>query len=98
MVVAYLVISLIGVLLWTPILIKFYRSWSARRNPVSLAICAAVVLIMWSTLAGMWLVTGRIQAGELIMATSAMSAAVAIYVHASFVWSKRRFPDSRSGG
>lgn len=94
--VVYLVVSTISVVLWVPILIKFFRSWSLRRNPVSLAICASITLIMWTSMAGMWVVTGRIAANTLILATSSMSLLVALYVHVAFAWSKRRFNDERS--
>lgn len=96
MVFAYLLISLIGVVLWMPIMFRFYRAWTARRNPVSLSICAAIAFIMWTTMAGMWLVTGKIEYETLIVATSVMSLAVATYVHVAFYWSKLRFPESRT--
>ncbi len=96
MTIAYLFTSLISVFLWTPILIKFYRSWSSRRNPVSLAICASITLIMWTSLAGMWVVTGKIDPSTLILATAGMSGMVAVYVHVAFYLSKVRFNDQRS--
>lgn len=96
MVLAYLIASVISVGLWTPIFLQFYRSWTKRRNPISLAICAAIGLIIWSALAGMWIVTGRIQVNVFIFATTAVSALVAVYAHIAFYWSKKKFNDSRS--
>lgn len=96
MALVYLTISTVGVLLWTPILIKFFRSWMTRRNPVSLSICAAICLIMWSTMAGAWLVTGKVGVATLITVTSSMSLLVAGYAHAAFYWSKLRFSDDRT--
>jgi hypothetical protein len=95
-VILYIVVSVVSVTLWTPILVRFYRSWSKRRNPISLAICAAIALIMWASLAGMWVATNRIEANVFILATAAMSTVVAVYAHIAFYWSQKRFNDSRS--
>ena len=37
-----LVISLAVALAWVPVLLKFFRSWRERANPISLAICILI--------------------------------------------------------
>jgi hypothetical protein len=92
---AYIIVSAASVILWLPIIFRFYKSWIARRNPVSLAICAAILLIMWTALAGIWIVAGSVNHGMVILVSTGMSAAVAMYAHVAFFWSSRRFPDAR---
>ena len=95
MTIAYTIITAVSVLLWLPIACRFYRSWLHRRNPVSLAICAAILLIMWTAAAGLWIVTDNVNHATAVLVTTGMSVAAALYAHAAFCWSKRRFPSTR---
>jgi hypothetical protein len=96
MVTIYFVIAGLAVLLWLPILLKFYKAWLGRHNPVSLAICAVIILLVWSTVAGAWLVTGSLDADVVVLVTSGMSATVAAFAHIAFYWSDRKFVGTRS--
>lgn len=98
MVTLYFVISGVGVLLWLPILLKFYKAWLGRHNPVSLAICAAILLLVWSSVAGAWLVTDSLDADAVILVSTALSALVAAFAHVAFYWSDKRFSDKRKKG
>lgn len=40
--VAHLVGAIIIALAWLPVLTRFFRSWRARGNPISLAICVLI--------------------------------------------------------
>lgn len=98
MVAAYLVLSGVGVILWIPILIRFYRSWIGRQNPISLAICAFVMMMIWFSVAGVWLVFESIGAVEMMLVSSALTLAIAIYSHVAFHLSEKRFGGTRRGG
>lgn len=95
MALVYIITSSLSVALWLPILIQFMRSWRSRGNPISLAICAAITLIMWTSLAGIWLVTDRITGHIFVLATAGASTLVASYAHLAFIWSNRRFHSQR---
>ena len=98
MVVTYFVVAGIAVLLWLPILLKFYKAWLGRHNPVSLAICALILLLVWSSVAGAWLVTGSLDADVVILVSTGMSALVAAFSHVAFYWSDKRFVGQRKKG
>lgn len=95
MVAIYIVISGLGVILWVPILLRFYRSWISRQNPISLAICSFILMLIWFSVAGIWLVSGSIGANEMMFASAALMLIVAIYSHVAFYWSDRRFSGIR---
>lgn len=84
-----------SVLLWSPILFNFLKQWYRRRNPVSLAIAAAVLLIMWWAVAGIWLITGEADTELVVFATAGASILTACCVHLAFYRSKTRFQDQR---
>jgi RsiW-degrading membrane proteinase PrsW (M82 family) len=86
----------VSALFWMPLLIRFYRSWRARENPVSLGICAAITLIMWMLISLIWLVMDDVNAPTIVTSNALMSMFVAGYVYIAFAWSKRKFPDARS--
>ena len=95
MIALYFGLASLGVILWLPILLRFYKSWLGRHNPISLAICAAIMLLVWSSVAGAWLVTGSLDSNIVVMATTGMSTAVAGYAHLAFHLSSKKFPGQR---
>jgi len=94
-VTAYFVLAVLCTVLWIPVLLHFYRSWVGRHNPISLAICAAVLLAIWTAIAGAWLVTEVMDVCTVIFVSTCMSTAVAVFAHLAFYWSKKRFPETR---
>lgn len=95
MVIAYFALAGASVLLWIPILLRFYRSWAGRHNPISLAICALILLLVWFAVAGAWLITENISAYTMMVVSTSLSAAVALYAHFAFYWAGKRFSKSR---
>jgi len=93
----YYILSVISAALWIPILTKFYKSWYARQNPVSLAICSLILLILWMAAAGVWIFSSDVSQELITVCSSGLSAMVAIVFHVAFYWSDHRFTDSRSG-
>lgn len=84
-----------SVLIWTPILYRFLTQWRRRSNPVSLALSASILLIMWWAVAGIWLITGAVDASIVVYTTAGVSILTAFCVHLAFYFSKKRFPDER---
>lgn len=95
MVETYFVLAGVGVVLWTPILLRFYRSWLGRHNPISLAICAIILLLLWLTVSGVWLATNSIRGDVVALAGVVMSSLVAGFAHLTFYWSSRKFKTTR---
>ena len=93
----YLILAIASVLLWLPILCRFYVSWNNRRNPISLAICAMILMLIWVAIAGTWVVSETIDTGMVMFVSTGLSTAFATYAHVAFYWAKKRFPDRRDG-
>jgi hypothetical protein len=92
---AYLAIAGLGILLWIPILLRFYRSWVKRSNPISLGICATIILLIWTSAAGVWQVTGTVDAEIVLLVSTSLSLVVAVYCHLAFRLAERLFDDPR---
>jgi hypothetical protein len=95
MLAAYLAIAGLSTLFWIPILLRFYRSWKTRGNPISLGICAAIILLIWTGAAGVWQVTDAVDATVVVLVSTTLSLAVAVYCHFAFRLAERLFDDPR---
>jgi O-antigen ligase len=84
--------ALIIALAWIPVLLRFFRSWRARGNPISLAICLLVIYALYApvylafTLPPSWSIAA-LGATDFITCVTFYSA---VYAAA------KRFPDTRS--
>lgn len=92
---AYLVVAGLSILCWIPILLRFYRSWVKRSNPISLGICATIILLIWMSAAGVWLVTETVDAKIVLMVSTSLSLVVGIYCHVAFRLAEKLFDDPR---
>jgi hypothetical protein len=92
---AYLAIAGLGILFWIPILIRFYRSWAKRSNPISLGICATIILLIWTSAAGVWQVTETVDSEIVLLVSTSLSLIVAIYCHLAFRLAEKLFDDPR---
>jgi hypothetical protein len=88
---AYFVLAGMAVLLWVPILLRFYRNWVKRGNPISLSICAAVLLLMWIAVAGVWDVTGQVDHRLIAYVSTGCSLLVAGYANLTFYLARKKF-------
>lgn len=95
MTLLYIAVAIVSVFLWAPICVRFYRAWDTRKNPVSLAIFAIILLLIWFAVAGIWLVTGDVKKELIAIASTGLSVAVASYTHFAFYWSTKKFPEQR---
>lgn len=91
----YYILATISASLWTPILLKFRRNWSERKNPVSLAIFILVGFLMWTAVAGFWLMSGGVSPAFFAVAWGVVSNVIAISFHLSFYMANKKFKDSR---
>lgn len=91
----YIVLAVVTVSVWIPALLKFFRTWKARKNPISLAICTAILLIMWEAIGRIWEITGAVNSSAAMIAFTCLSTCVGVYFNLSFLWAKKRFPDVR---
>ena len=92
------VATLVVITAWIPLAYRFFASWRQRRNPISLAICTLIGLFCY-TLAGVNAAKADfIELGTLEGLLLGFGVLVAVNFYVSFMWSKQRFPDSRSKG
>lgn len=91
------VIAAILAIAWSPLVVKFYRSWHNRKNPVSLAICWMIIVVIYSHL--LYTLALSFEASfrwvSIIALGFSLTACVNFYV--SFYWSKKKFKDERHG-
>lgn len=92
---AYLAVAGLSILCWIPILLRFYRSWVKRNNPISLGICAIIILLIWTSGAGVWQVTETVDAEIILLVSTSLSLVVGLYCHLAFRLAEKLFDDPR---
>jgi hypothetical protein len=98
-VTAYLVIASVALTLaWLPLAVRFRRGWQTRKNPVSLAICAACIQFAYTNVVFALAVLGQASWEIFAIATHVFSAAVVVNFYFAFRWSDTKFVDARRGG
>lgn len=80
---------------WLPLAVKFRRGWQSRHNPVSLAICVAILCfaytdVMFALAIADW-TTWRFFA----VSTHITSLVTVVNFYAAFRWSDTKYPDAR---
>lgn len=88
-------ICFVAALAWVPILLKFFRTWRARKNPVSFAIITVIALCMYCSLTGIWFFTGQASPMMAITAIVIGELVVCVNFHVAFAISDARFPSAR---
>lgn len=84
--------ALVVALAWLPVLLRFVRSWRARGNPISLAICVLVLMALYvppylaSTLSRSWPVATVVAIDVIACST----------FYAAIYYASRKFPDTRT--
>lgn len=80
---------------WLPIVIKFQRAWMDRKNPVSLAICAAALLFAYDNAIYSLAVMGETTWHFYAVATRCLEIIIVINFYISFRWSNVKFAGGR---
>lgn len=80
-------------LAWVPLLVRFYRAWRGRGNPISLAIALVVVMAAY---APTWLAGGP-GAPWSWSGLAVVDSLCCAFFYAALIWARQRFPDARDG-
>lgn len=88
-------VSCVLALAWLPLALRFKRGWTNRRNPVSLAICAAALLFAYTNVLFAFTLASQTSWSFFAIATHVFDTAVVVNFYAAFRWSDRRFVDAR---
>lgn len=83
-------------LAWLPLALRFNSGWRARRNPVSLAICASVLLFAYTNGLFALALAGWTTWRFFATAWHVFGVVVVVNFYVAFRWSEKRFPDARS--
>ena len=93
---ALLVTSAILAVAWIPVLIRFFRNWRARANPISLAICFLVTFSIY--LCFVPLMGAGSDPMTMALVVEVVNAATCLFFYVSFGWARRRWsPGDPSG-
>jgi hypothetical protein len=94
--VLFAVALLVLAMAWLPLAWRFLRGWRNRKNPVSLAICAAIGLSVYVNVMLALALTERTSWEFFTIATRAFDLIVVANFYIAFHWSKKRFPEART--
>jgi len=95
MTIALVVASIVLAVAWLPLAIRFLRGWRSRKNPVSLAICAALCLFAYSNVMFALVMLDGASLRFLAIASHVFELVVIVNFYIAFRWSAKRFPDAR---
>ena len=76
---------------WIPVFVRFFRSWRARGNPISIAICVLILFVLYLPI--YLTVTSSVSWPTATVIALDAIACVTFYV--TFYYANRRFPDTR---
>lgn len=93
---AYLsIVLLLLAVAWLPLAWRFFRGWRNRKNPVSLAICAAISLSSYANILLALTLLGQASWAFFTFATRVFDLIVVANFYVAFHWSNTRFPNTR---
>jgi hypothetical protein len=76
---------------WLPVFLRFFRSWRARSNPISIAIC---VLILFAFYLPVYLAVTSVVSWPFATVV-ALDAIACTTFYVTFHFANRKFPDTR---
>ncbi len=86
-------ISVILTCAWLPVVFYFFARFRERDNPISLAICGSIGLLMYSNVVFAFAGNKYIRLASVFMHLFNLVAIVNFYL--SFYWAKKKFKDQR---
>jgi uncharacterized membrane protein len=92
---ALIITSSVLALAWLPLAVRFNRGWKTRKNPVSLAICAAMLLFAYTNVLFAFAISGETSWRFFAIATHVFDAIVVVNFYAAFRWSDKKFENQR---
>lgn len=93
----YVIAPVVLALAWIPLFLRFLRGWRNRKNPVSLAICAAISFLIYTNVVSMLLALGAGDWQTVRALNLLFGAFVIVNFYIAFNWSNQRFPEARRG-
>lgn len=91
----FAITSCVLAIAWLPLAFRFKRGWTLRRNPVSLAICAAILLFVYMNVISSLVWMGSTTRDFGAVATRIFDAVVVINFYVAFYWSDKKFNEER---
>ncbi len=89
------IVVLVLALAWIPIILRFYRQWRNRKNPVSLAICLILFFIIYGDIGAFLIYQGVLNSTVVRLAWEGVQLCICAYFHTAFWIADRRFRDER---
>lgn len=86
-------IILAVLLFWTPILAFFLKSWIKRKNPISLSICAIILLVIYTGVLQPY--SAKSDPDVFLLTMGAVNLVTAVHFYISWIWANRRFRSDR---
>lgn len=80
---------------WIPILLKFYRAWNSRRNPVSLAICLVIAYLIYNNIVDLAVYAFSGNPTWSMGALNIFNMLVCVNFYVAIRWSNRHFSEAR---
>jgi len=85
-------VAVAAALAWIPVFLRFFRSWRARNNPISLAICALILFVLYLPVYLAYTFTPSWPMATVF----ALDGLSCLTFYGTFFFASRRFPDTRS--
>ena len=82
-------------LAWIPLALRFSRGWKTRKNPVSLAICAATLQFTYTNVLFALALSHETTWRFFAIATHSFELIVVVNFYVAFRWSDKKFVDAR---
>lgn len=84
--------ALVVAFAWLPVLLRFYRSWRARGNPISLAICVLVLAALY----GPVYLTATLPVSWPVATVGAINTIALLTFYVTIYYAAQKFPDTRT--
>lgn len=91
------IVSCVLALAWLPLAARFNQGWKSRKNPVSLAICAAMLLFSYTNVLFAFALAGQSSWNFFAIATHVFDFVVVVNFYICFRWSDKKFHSERAG-
>ena len=90
-----LLASLAVAVAWVPILARFFYSWQDRHNPISLALCGIILLVIYANINVLSIYLFKSNVRWTAYAILTFSAAACLNFYLCTYWADKKFKDSR---
>jgi hypothetical protein len=78
-------------LAWLPVFVRFFRSWRARGNPISIAICVLILVTLYIPV----YLAGYTPPSWALATVIALSTIACVTFYVTFYYANQKFSDTR---